>query len=296
MLNIKRNDLAVRILKNAIISATALVSYAASTMIPAVAGNVTAAGLTSGIGVYAPLPEGLYLLNFLSDGRRDSSPGVSTNFYDPFFFYQSKLKILNGAVSFIVAPTVFNINVGSSHVTGFYNTYFGSQITWDLGNNIGVGYRISGYAPAKTDVGYNFGTIEQRAGVTYTGHGYDLTANFMYGSTEKDRTSGLYDVPDYGIVDLTATKKFGKLEAGLVGYGSTDMTHTSDQYKKQSQFALGGLVAYDFGTLIVQAKVTSDVYQRNYGGYDRRGWLTVIYPLYVAQPSPSADRQIEKRH
>jgi hypothetical protein len=40
--------------------------------------------------------------------------------------------------------------------------------------------------------------------------------------------------PDFINVDLTATKKFGKLELGAVAYASTDLTHPIASYQKQS--------------------------------------------------------------
>jgi hypothetical protein len=50
----------------------------------------------------------------------------------------------------------------------------------------------------------------------------------------------------------------------------------------QSQFAMGGLLGYDFGAVILQGYLTSDVYEKNYGGKDVRGWARVILPLNVA--------------
>jgi hypothetical protein len=54
---------------------------------------------------------------------------------------------------------------------------------------------------------------------------------------------------------------------------SSDLSTPVPNYLKQSQFAMGGLVGYDFGPVILQGYVTSDVYQKNYGGTDVRGWL-----------------------
>src|SRR5438105_3270432 len=47
---------------------------------------------------------------------------------------------------------------------------------------------------------------------------------------------------------------------------------------------------YDFGPVILQGWLTSDVYERNYGGHDVRGWARVILPLNVvgAPFGPSA--------
>jgi hypothetical protein len=60
-------------------------------------------------------------------------------------------------------------------------------------------------------------------------------------------------------------------------------------YAKQSQFAIGGLVGYDFGPVILQAYLTTDVDENNYGGHDTRGWGRVIVPLDnpLAPPPPA---------
>src|SRR5262249_54657461 len=42
------------------------------------------------------------------------------------------------------------------------------------------------------------------------------------------------------------------------------------------------LLGYDFGPVILQGYVTSDVYEKNYGGKDVRGWARIILPLNVA--------------
>jgi hypothetical protein len=50
-------------------------------------------------------------------------------------------------------------------------------------------------------------------------------------------------------------------------------------YLKQKQFAVGGLVGYDLGPVIIQGYMTTDVYEKNYGGTDVRGWVRLIVPL-----------------
>jgi len=57
-------------------------------------------------------------------------------------------------------------------------------------------------------------------------------------------------------------------------------------YQKQSQFAMGGLLGYDFGPLVLQGYLTSDVYEKNYGGRDVRGWMRIVLPLQNVFGSP----------
>ena len=49
---------------------------------------------------------------------------------------------------------------------------------------------------------------------------------------------------------------------------------------KQSQFAVGGLVGYDFGSFSGNFKLTQVVSEQNYGYKDTTAWLTIVKPLW----------------
>ncbi|KQO71500.1 hypothetical protein ASF20_17415 [Methylobacterium sp. Leaf88] len=51
---------------------------------------------------------------------------------------------------------------------------------------------------------------------------------------------------------------------------------------------MGGLVGYNFGPVNLQAYVTQDVVERNYGGRETRGWLRVIVPIYKESTNAAA--------
>ena len=51
-----------------------------------------------------------------------------------------------------------------------------------------------------------------------------------------------------------------------VGFYSSDLNTPILGYQKQSQFAMGGLLGYNFGPLVLQGWLTSNVYEKNYGG------------------------------
>ena len=57
-------------------------------------------------------------------------------------------------------------------------------------------------------------------------------------------------------------------------------------YLRQSQVAVGGLIGHNFGPAILQAYLTTDVYEKNYGGHDTRLWGRVILPLWTAPTAP----------
>ena len=93
--------------------------------------------------------------------------------------------------------------------------------------------------------------------------------------------------PDFLNVDLTATRKFGDWEFGLVAFGSSDLNSPIEGYLKQSQIAVGGLIGKSFGGLILQAYLTTDVYEKNYGGHDTRLWGRFIIPVWLPPTPPS---------
>ena len=88
-------------------------------------------------------------------------------------------------------------------------------------------------------------------------------------------------------LDLTAARKYGKLELGSIAYGSWDLDGA-----KEEQFALGGLVGYDFGSFVAQARLGTDVSHTMNGtdvAKETRGWLTIIKPLW----NPAAEGSLK---
>ncbi|WP_346433450.1 transporter [Chenggangzhangella methanolivorans] len=124
--------------------------------------------------------------------------------------------------------------------------------------------------------------------MSYTGDGWNLTANLLWGITwDTSKFAGNKTANGFNL-DLTATKTFGKWEIGAVGFGSTEYDRPNNALGgKMKQFAVGPLVGYNFGPVILQAYLTRDVYQRNMGGKDTRGWTRVIIPLWTPE-TPAA--------
>lgn len=83
----------------------------------------------------------------------------------------------------------------------------------------------------------------------------------------------------------TATKRFGKWEAGAIGFYATDISKPISDYHMQSKAAIGGLVGYWFGPVIWQVYVTTEVYESNYGGKDTRLWSRLVIP-FGKPPAP----------
>lgn len=248
------------------------------------AGGATTPGFTAGLPIYALLPEGLYYINQTSSSWRDiDGLDVRVNANIFFFYYQTPWELLNGNLSFVVAPTVVDVTTSASpNDFGFYNTYLAAQLSWAVPgiDGLRVGYRIGGYVPQDGPVAFDYGVIEQRAGFTYLKDGLSILGNFIYGTPVGTSSNDV--APDYFVADFHVLKSFDKWTFGVVGYASNDITSPMLGYAKQSQIALGGLVGYDFGGATLQLKLTHDVYEKNYGGQETVFWTNLIIPLWTA--------------
>jgi hypothetical protein len=263
---------------------SATIALIASQMSSAHAASQTEPGFTTGVGVYQAAPEGLYFIGIPQYGVRSTAPSVDSFFFSPFIYYQSPFQIAGAKVSFYTSPTVVDVVYNGHNTLGWYNIYVASQLTWDLGGGFGTGFRLGGYIPTSGPTASNFGTVEARTGVTYSKDGIMATANFIYGMPTPDQGTGNMTAPNYFNVDLTALKYFNKFSVGIVGFGSTDVNRPYASYAIQSQFALGAVLGYDFDRVSVQLKLTSDVAEHNYGGYEKRAWMNIIVPLWMNLP------------
>jgi hypothetical protein len=269
------------------------------TTVSAVAGSVTQPGETVGLAAGAPLPEGLYFVNTMDWGTR-SGVDVSLGVAIPVLAWSTPWTVFGARVQFLLATPLVEVGVHhANYLRGVYNPLLAGQLAWDLGNNWGFSYLIGAYFDVSTEVAWSSTSLNQRFALSYTGDRWNLTANVIWG-IQLDHVSGRPQLspcptpfvlngcnPDFLNVDLTATRKFDKWEVGFVAFGSTDLNSPVAGYLQQSQFAVGGLVGYSFGPLILQTYLTTDVYQRNYGGYDTRIWTRVIFPLWLPPTPPT---------
>jgi hypothetical protein len=248
------------------------------------AGSVTQPGETIGIAAGAPLPPGVYFVNTYDYGHRD---GVDTfvGVDIPVVAWSTPWTIFGARVQFLVATPAIEVGVPHSNFNvGIYNPFLAGQLAWDLGNGFGVSYALGAYLEVDTSVSFHDTSLNQRFAASYTANGWNLTANLIWGV----HSNGVTDTinPDFLNLDLTATKKFGKFELGPVAFGSTDLNTPIAGYLRQSQFAIGGLFGYDFGPVIMQTYLTTDVAEHNYGGHDTRGWFRLIIPVWTPPPPP----------
>jgi hypothetical protein len=269
----------------------------------AYAGSVTQPGETVGINLAAPLPEGVYFVNTASVGSNRGfvpSAGSNEGLTIPVIAWATPWEILGGRIQFLVAqPALYSGSAyGGAHhsstfAAGIYNPFLAGMIAWNLGGGFSVSYLAGAYIGidgGQFNGAFDQTTFRQDLSLAYANNGWNATANLIFGIVGNNQ-SGPYHTanPDYFNYDLALTKTLGKWEVGIVGFGSTDIAAPSGripgtlaQYygPAQSQFALGGLVGYNFGPVIAQAYVTQDVYQSGYNSYETRGWLRLIVPLW----------------
>ena len=269
---------------------------------PALAGSVTQPGETVGVAAGAPLPPGLYYLNTMDFGCRDREPAlhnVCSALTIPVVAWSTPVTLLGARLQFLVAtPAVLVAVEHQDSFWGIYNPLVAGQLAWDLGNGWGFSYLFGAYFQVDQPLAWDSTSLNQRFALSYTANGWNLTANVIWG-IQLDHVGDRPQIspcpfpfgfnscnPDFINVDITATKKFDKWELGLVGFGSSDLNRPVPGYLKQSQIALGGLIGYDFGPVVLQGYVTTDVMENNYGGHDTRGWGRVIIPIWTA-PAPA---------
>jgi len=267
----------------------------------ALAGSVTQPGETAGAPAGEPLPQGLYLANTADWGcRTTATPNSCLGITIPVVTWSTPWTLLGARVQFFSVTPVIETSVGNTASNAsVYNPALLGQLAWDLGNGFGFSYAFGSYFGIDEPVAWSSTSLNQRFALSYTGGGWDLTANVIDGIQLQSVTNqaqispcpapfGLQGCnPNFINVDLTATKKFDKWEFGAVAYGSADLTRPVVNYQKQSEIAVGGLLGYDFGSVTVQAYVTTEVMEHNYeGGRDTRGWLRLVIPLWKPEAAP----------
>ncbi|NLH80533.1 MAG: transporter [Phyllobacteriaceae bacterium] len=257
--------------------AGALVSLLLSTA-SGFAGSELFPGITTGIPLGPPLPEGLYMISIPTYGTRTTSPNVDLFAAAPaWIIWSTPWTIAGGRLVFDTVTPYVDLSVRNGpHFSGFGNTLVEGQLKWDLGNGFFGGFQAGAHLPVKSDVGYDWAAFQGAVAVSYLKDGWDLSAAAAYGTGHSGLTGG----PQWANLDLTATKKFGKFEVGAVAFASTDLSSPYAGYAQQSQVAVGALVGYDFGPMNVQMKLTTDVAEHNYGGRDTRAWANIVIPLW----------------
>ncbi len=263
-----------------------------ATTTAAYAGATAQPGETAGLAMGAPLPEGVYFVNTLDWGVR-KLPGedIKVGVDIPVIAWSTPWSFLGTNLQLLVATPMIHADVpgGANDDYGFYNPFAAAKLAFDLGGGFGVSYLSGIYFNAGDKfIRVRATTWRQDFAASYTGDGWNLTANLIWGITfDSDKAVGGKTSNGFNL-DLTATKTFGKWEVGVVGFGSTEYDRVKGDRKTES-FAVGPLVGYNFGPVILQAYLTREVYAKNTTGNggpgadrkDTRFWSRIIIPLWT---------------
>lgn len=271
--------------------AIAAIVCALTTVPSAIAGSIQQPGLTTGLAEGFAPEEGLYSVSLMNyGGFSTAAGGVNSGTLIPSFVtWSTPLTIGEGRIMIKAAPFVL-AHVDSLTVKrdGLYRSYVGVWSSWFLGHGfnfaIGEGVQTGLSNALARDLGRDFTAFQQNVALSYVRDNLNLTANGFYTTGNTDRAASQ---PSTFNLDLTATKKSGRAEYGLVAYGQWDLNRPSVGYgPKQEELAVGALFGYLIGNQVSgQLKVTHTVYERNVGGRDTRGWVQLIVPLYTP-PAP----------
>ncbi len=255
------------------------------------------AGTTTGLALGAPLPEGVYGIGVASYGSADAALGNLSYAVPVWLIWSTPWQIAGGRIAFDTATPL--VDVGSPAGPGidsWLNTLVEGSIAWNLHNGFNVSLRAGAWLPSTQTVptllSRDYTAFQGGGSISYVANGWNLTATALYGSGHDAQAGSLAAQNAWVNLDLTATKKLGKMEVGAIAYGTWDQESFSGLAKAE-EFAIGGLVGYDFGSFIAQAKLAGDVHAENIIGRgdnkEVRGTLTIIKPLW----NPAAEAPLK---
>ncbi len=274
----------------------------------AYAGSTPQPGEFAGVAVGAPLPEGVYFLDVGSvggyRGLNDSESSLAVNI--PALVWSTPWTLFGARVEGLVAAPEVAFGVPSSaafalgHLAGrdytaMYNPAVAAGLAWDVGGGLGIGLFAGTYFPdsALSQFGHDEYVPFERFAISYAVNGWSLNATGIFQQPQTDQTFHIKYQPDNFEYDLSATKRFGKWEFGVVAFGSQDLeiTPANAATGKQAQFAVGPLVGYHFPGITTQLMFTKDVWSEGFynvdgtKSYESRLWTRVIIPLW-SPPAP----------
>ena len=305
-------------MKNTVLAAVGAAAFALTMSGSANAAIVSQPCETCGLAVGAPLPEGFFIINLTSYGRRDSQDaGLGTNipfiiWSTPFSFYNTRLEVI------AAIPATFtdgnNPRLGGAGALNRVDVYSDAllfELAHDFGNGFNFGVLAGPRGPDNFTHAGQGAIADFKGSLSYVKDGFNATLTFSYGGNLGGLNRGVTALgfgaagsfDDNIFVDYTLTKKLGKFEFGVIGSATTDIGGPIT--RRPGSVSVGGLIGYDFGKFTVQAFATREVAVR-YGGFglgaaecsatagafgcnekETRGFFRVIVPLYVAPTAPS---------
>lgn len=256
----------------------------------AAADSIQRPGLTTGIPEGYGRTPGFYVASMLDFGLRSTDPSITKQavFIPVFFTWSTPWDFGSAHVSIKAAPFVGVVEKAPGlSSTRPYNPYVSVWFSWFLGNglnvSIGEGAQVGLSNDLTKAIGRDFTAFQQNVAVSYVKNNWNVTGNAFY-TTGRTRDTG--SQPHTFNVDFTAIKRVARKEYGAIGYAVWDLNSPSVGYlpagQKQSEVAVGGYWGYLIGNLItINGRLTTDIYENNYGGHDTRFTIMALFPLWT---------------
>ena len=101
----------------------------------------------------------------------------------PLLVWSTPWKILGGTLLLTTGPSTWvDVDIHNVHqASDFFNPFVGGKAVWDLGHGWGFSYLLGAYFDVDSPVAYSSSSLNQRFALSYTGNGWDLTANTIWG-------------------------------------------------------------------------------------------------------------------
>jgi hypothetical protein len=259
------------------------------------ADSIQRAGLTAGMPEGFGRTPGVYVATLFDVGLRSTSPITKEAVAIPMFVTWATPWDVGGARVSIKAAPLVGVAVDAPGLSTLrpYHSYASVWFSWFLGKgfnlSIGEGAQIGYSNELSKATGRDFTAFQQNVALTYLRNNWNVTTNAFYTS---GRTRAAGSQPHTFNVDFAAVKHEARKDYGLVAYGVWDLNSPSVGYlpggRKQRELAVGALWGYLLGNLVqVQGKLTTDLYQDNFGGRDTRFTVMAAFPLWTpAAPRP----------
>lgn len=264
---------------------------------PAGASIGTSLGLNPPTGFYVSNIFNYYGASVSAANSQLAAPSVNlTSASDiPKLIWSTPYTILGATEMVYIAEPIVDLTVtkstGTNRQTGLANPAIAPiNLSWSLGDGFHVAGIFVFYPPTgqydvthKANIGNNFWTVQPEFAASYLKDGFDITLHaFSNINTENPTTH--YTSGDQVFFDFTAAKWWGKVEAGAVAYYNNQVTNDVDNgttfpnknLTRPQQFALGGIVGYDFGPVKLQGWLTQDVSARDGGNSGTRFWTRLV--------------------
>jgi hypothetical protein len=261
------------------------------------AGAQTKAGVLIGASAGVP-PPGIYMINQVFTYQANlTGPGTPlpgsnghtgehVNVDVQAFLFVPGWTFIGASVDFVIAQPFVDVSVGAPanvQASGVHNTVFIGELAWQNIAHSGFAFKtgLSIITPDGTITGINglgnigspYWTFQPEAIFSYLKDGWNLTAAVY---DEINTANSITDYTSGNILhaDFTATKTIGKWTIGPVAYYYGQVTNdkcssatclgfyptgTLLNAQKFNVWAVGGLVAYDFGPAALSVWATQEI-------------------------------------